>query len=72
MLLTSRDVRSIDSQIKANNYTFDTVKEFIYLGSTVTTKIVVSGKRSITRCNYDLNGQLGNRGLSRHDETDTL
>ena len=33
MLSTSRDVRHIDSQITADNYTFDTVKEFIYLGS---------------------------------------
>ena len=37
MLSTSRDVRRIDSQIAADNYIFDTVKEFIYLGSVVTT-----------------------------------
>ena len=42
MFSTSRDVRHIDSQITADNYTFDTVKEFIYLGSVVTTKNDVS------------------------------
>ena len=35
MLSTSRDVRSIRSQITPDNYTLDTVKEFVYLGSTV-------------------------------------
>ena len=34
MFSTSRDVRHIDSRITAVNYTFDTVKEFIYLGCT--------------------------------------
>ena len=38
MLSISRDVRRIDSQITADSYTFDTVKEFIYLGSAVTTE----------------------------------
>ena len=33
-----KDMRRIDSQIMADNYTFDTIKEFIYLGSAVTTK----------------------------------
>ena len=42
MLSTSRDVRRIDSQITADNYTFDTVKEFIYLDSAYTTKNDVS------------------------------
>ena len=50
--------------------TFDTVKEFIYLGSDVTTKNDVSLeiKRRIilaNRCYYGLNGQLSNRDLSR-------
>ena len=40
MLSTSRDVRRIDSQITADNYTFETVKEFIYLGSAVTTTMM--------------------------------
>ena len=61
MFSTSRVVRRIDSRITVANYTFDTVKEFIYLGSAVTTKTDVSLeiKRSITlanRCYYGLNG----------------
>ena len=35
MFSISRDVRHVDSRITADNYTFDTVKEFIYLGSAV-------------------------------------
>ena len=67
--MTTRDVRRIDSQITADNYTFGTVKEFIYFGSYVTTKNDVSLeiKLKITlanRCCYDLNGQLSNRDLS--------
>ena len=67
---TSRDVRRIESRITVDNYIFDTVKEFIYLGSAVTTKNDVSLeiKRRITlanRCYYGLNGQLNNRDLSR-------
>ena len=66
----SRDVRHIDSQITADNYTFDTIKEFIYLGSIVTTKndFSLEIKRRITlanMCYYCLNGQLTNRDLSR-------
>ena len=38
MLSTSRNVRRIDSQIMDDDYTFDTVKELIYLESAVTTK----------------------------------
>ena len=69
MLLTSRDVRRIDSQITVDNYTFDTVNEFIYLGSAVTTKTDISLEiiRWVTltnRCCYGLNGQLSNRDLS--------
>ena len=61
MFSTNRDVRRIESQITANNYTFDTVKEFIYLGSAVTTKNDVSLeiKRRITlaiKSYYGLNG----------------
>ena len=70
MFSTSRDVRLIDFRITADNCTFDTVKEFIYLGFAVTTKNDVSLeiKRRITlanRCYYGLNGQLSNRDLSR-------
>ena len=61
MFSTSRDVRRIDSRITADNNTFDTVKEFIYLGSAVTTKndVNLEIKRRITlsnRCYYGLNG----------------
>ena len=70
MLSTTRDEQRIDSQITADNYTFDTVKEFIYPGSAVTTKNEVSleNKCRITlanKCYYGLNGQLSHRGLSR-------
>ena len=67
---TSRDERRIDSRITADNYTFNTVKEFIYLGSAVKTKNDVSPeiKRRITLANRFycvFNGQLSNRDLSR-------
>ena len=38
MLATSRDVRPNGAPITADNYIFDTVKEFVYIGSAVTTK----------------------------------
>ena len=61
MFPTSRDVRRIDSQITSDNHTFDTVKEFMYLGSAVTTKNDVSLeiKQRIPLANryyYGLNG----------------
>ena len=70
MLSTSRDERRIRSQITADNYTFDIVKEFICLGSVFTTKNDVSLeiKRWITlanKCYYRLNRQLSSRNLSR-------
>ena len=70
MLSKSRGVRCIDSQITTNNYTFDTVKEFIYFGSAVTTRnnVNLEIKRRVTlanRCYYRLNGQLSNIDLSR-------
>ena len=70
MFPTSRDVRCIDSLITVDNNTFDTVKEFVYLGSAVTNKNYVNLeiKRRITlanRCCNGLNGQLSNRDLSR-------
>ena len=56
MLSTSRDVRSIDSRITADNYTLDSVKEFIYLGFAVITKNDVSLeiKRRITPAKHVL------------------
>ena len=54
-----------DPQVTADNYTFDTVKEFISLDSAATTKKDVSleFKRRITfanMCYYGLNGQWSN------------
>ena len=70
MFSTSRDVRRIDSRITTDNYTFDIVKEFIYLDSPFTTKNDVSleNKGRITlanRCYCGFNGQLSNKDLSR-------
>ena len=73
MFSTSREVRRIDSKFMADSYSFDTVKEFVYLGSAVSTKkqkIYVSleiKSRIILshRCYYALNRQLSNRDLSR-------
>ena len=65
-----RAARCIDSQITADNNTFETVKEFICLGSAVTTKngVNLEIKRTITlanKCYCGPNGQLSNRDLSR-------
>ena len=49
-----RQVETCGVLILADNYTFDRVKEFIYLGSTLA-----------NRCCYGLNGQLSNREFSR-------
>ena len=63
-------MRRIVSQITADNHTFDTVKEFIYIGSAVTTKNydILEIKRRITLanwCYYGVNGQLSNRDITR-------
>ena len=52
----------------ADNYTFDTVKEFIYLAVTIKNYVSLEVKRRINlanRCYYGLNRQLGSRDLSR-------
>ena len=69
MLSISRNARLIDSQITGNNYTFDTVKEFGYLGSAVIIKndVYLKIKRRITlanRCYYGLHKQLMSRKTS--------
>ena len=70
MLSTNRGMWLIDSQISADNYTFDTVKEFIYLFSVFTTKNDVSLDQIKLRitlansCYCGLNGQLINRDIS--------
>ena len=76
MLSTSRDVRRIDSQITADNYTFGTVKEFTYLGSPINTKndvrLEIKSRFTLAnRCYYGLNGQLSNKDFS-YDKTNTL
>ena len=53
----------MDSQITANSYSFDVVKEFIYLGTAINTNNDVSLeiKRRVTlanRCYFGLNRQL--------------
>ena len=62
-------MRRIDTQITADNYTFDIVKEFIYFGSAVTSKTNVSLeiKRRITlalRWYYGLNRPSSSRDVS--------
>ena len=55
-------MRRINSKITADNYTFDTVNEFIYLGSAVTTKNDASLeiKRRITLVNSCCVWSMGN------------
>ena len=42
MLPTSSDMRRIETQITADNYTYDLVSEFVHLGSAISTKNDVS------------------------------
>ena len=70
MLSTSGVVPRMGPQITANNYNFDVVKEFIYLGTAINTNNDVSLeiKRRVTlanRCYFDTNRQLCSRDLSR-------
>ena len=70
MLSTSGIVASMGSQIPAKSYNFDVVKEFIYLGTAISTNNDVSlvVKRRVTlanRCYFGLNRQLSSRKLSR-------
>ena len=62
--------RLIDSQITADNYTYDAVKEFVFFGSAVTTTNDVSLeiKCWITlanRCYYGFNRQLRSRDRTK-------
>ena len=74
MLPIRRDIgHVIDSQITANNYTFNKVKEFIYLGSAIITKndVILEIKCRIILANrycYGLNRQLSSRYLSQTTE----
>ena len=71
ILSASRDVLHIGFHIMANNYTFNIVKEFIYLGSAVTTNVKMvpvwrssGGSLFLTGYYYNLNRQLSNRDLT--------
>ena len=69
MFSKSRDMLHIGSQITADNYTFDTIKEFIRLAFAVTTKndVRLESKRKINlanRCCYKLNRRLSSRFIS--------
>ena len=66
-------MRSIVSQITTDNYTFDVVKELMYLGFTVTTRndVILVVERRITLanwCYYGLNRQLSSRDPFRTTE----
>ena len=70
MLTTSGVVHHMETQITANSYNFDVVKEFIYRGIAINTNDDVSLeiKRRVTlaiRCYFGLNRQLSSRDLSR-------
>ena len=47
MLSISRDVRHIDSQITADNYTFDKAKDFINLAPTLPQKMMSVGRSNV-------------------------
>ena len=69
MLSTSGVVPRMWSQITANSYNFDVVKEFIYLGTAINTNndVNLEIKRRVTlanRCYLALNRQLSSRDLS--------
>ena len=70
MLSTSGDVPRMGSQITANSYNLDVVKQFMYLGTAININNDVSLeiKRTVTlacRCNFGLNRQLSSGDLSR-------
>lgn len=70
MVCSSRESRRLDSQLAAGDHTFESVKEFVYLGSAITNNNNVSLeiKRRITlanRCYFGLSRQMNSRALSR-------
>ena len=70
MLSTTRNTRRVGTHVIADNYTFEVVPEFIYLGTAVNSNndISLEIKRRITlanRCYYGLSKQLSSRALSR-------
>ena len=69
MLTTSGVVPGMGSQITANSYNFDVIKEFVYLGTAINTSNDVSLeiKRRVTpanSCYFGLNRQLSSRDHS--------
>ncbi|XP_051858122.1 uncharacterized protein LOC127565084 [Drosophila albomicans] len=74
MVCSSRESRRLDSQLTAENYSFGSVKEFIYLGTAITSTNDVSLeiRRRITlanRCYFGLSRQFNSRALSRRTKT---
>nr|XP_043067135.1 uncharacterized protein LOC122321356 [Drosophila bipectinata] len=74
MLCSSRESRRLENQLTAENYSFGSVKEFIYLGTAITSTNDVSLeiKRRITlanKCYFGLSRQFNSRALSRRTKT---
>ena len=70
MMCSGKESRRLDSQLTAGSYSFETFKEFVYLGSTITDGNDISQeiKQRITlanRCYFGLSRQLKSRALSR-------
>ncbi|XP_043064095.1 uncharacterized protein LOC122320085 [Drosophila ficusphila] len=70
MVCSSRESRRLDSQLTADSYSFESVKEFIYLGTAITSTNDVSLeiKRRVTlanRCYFGLSRHFNSRALSR-------
>lgn len=70
MVCSSRESRRLDSQLNAGDYNFESVKDFVYLGTAVNSENNVSLeiKRRITlanRCYFGLSRQMNNKALSR-------
>ena len=69
MLSASGVVPSMGCQITANNYNFDVVKEFVYLGTAINinndVNLEIMRRVSLARCYYCLNRELRSRDLFR-------
>ena len=70
LLSTNKESRRLGQHVTVDNYTFEVVKDFVYLGTSINTNNNVSLeiKRRITlanRCYFGLSRQLRSRALSR-------
>jgi sorting nexin-29 len=70
MVCSNRETRRLDSHLTAGDYDFESVKDFVYLGTAVTSNNDVSLeiKRRITLANrsyFGLSRQMNSRALSR-------